>query len=97
MSGSGPNTVHLVPCQWTLNVLCEEFGSCESRDDDVLGEAAERGGCGAADFREVISIGSGDLLDDADFAQAFELPGELRGDSASRMGGDSRRDAGRRC
>jgi hypothetical protein len=48
-------------------------------DNEGLCDAAEGGGSGPTDFREVISIGSGDFFDDADFTQAMELPREPGG------------------
>src|ERR1700691_1227550 len=68
----------LVPYNLTLDDFCADFGSCERRDDYALREAAEGGGRGAADFREVISIGSSDFFDHADLAQAMELARESR-------------------
>src|SRR5271170_1818455 len=69
----------LVSYNLTLDVFCADFGSCESWDNEGLCEATEGGGSGPTDFREVISIGSGDLFDDADFTQAMELPREPGG------------------
>jgi len=78
MSDDQSQLPNLVSYNQTLDDYCADFGSCEGRDYDAFGDAAEGGGSGPTDFGEVISIGSGDLFDDADFAQAFELAGEPR-------------------
>jgi hypothetical protein len=67
----------LVPYQSIRDNKCEDFGACEE-DYDGLRDAASACGRGATDFGKVISTGSGDLLGDADFAQALELPREAR-------------------
>ena len=69
----------LVPYHLTLDDFCEDFRSCEGWDDYALRDAAEGRGGGAADFGEVVSIGSGHLFDHADFAQAMKLPREPGG------------------
>ena len=50
----------LVSYNLILDDFCADFGSCESWDNEGLCNAAEGGGSGPTDFREVISIGSGD-------------------------------------
>ena len=52
-----------------------ESGSCEGGDDDALSDATEGCGRGPAGASEVVAIGSGDALDDADVAQPAELSG----------------------
>src|SRR5208282_4545159 len=69
----------LVSYHLTRDVWCADYGSCEGRDDDALGEAAECCCCGSADSGEVVSIGSGGALDCADVAQPAQLPGEACG------------------
>ena len=86
----------LVPCNLSLDDFCADFGSCESWDDYVLGDAAEGRGRGAADFGQVIAKAPDDFFDDADFAQATELPG-VEMETVGRAAGRDRRAARRRC
>ena len=48
----------------------------ESRNDGVFSEAAASGNGGTAGAGEVVPIGAGDALDDAELAQAGEVSGE---------------------
>ena len=48
----------------------------ESRNDGVLSEASASGDGGTAGAGEVVTIGAGDALDDAELAQAGEVSGE---------------------
>ena len=51
----------------------------ESRNDGVFSEAAASGNSGTAGAGEVVEIGAGDPLDDAELAQAGEVSGERCG------------------
>src|ERR1700730_14830144 len=66
----------LVSNDLTLETSCRDFRSCERRDDHGLSNTAERCGSGAADAGEVVAVGSSDPLDDAEIAEAANLPGE---------------------
>ena len=52
--------------------------SCKSGDNGLLGQSAASGYCAAPDAGQVIAIGAGDALDEAEIAQARELAGNGR-------------------
>ena len=64
--------------------------SDESGNNGVLGEAATGSNGSATSAGEVVAIGAGDAFDDAEVAQAGELPGEGGG----RALGDERPEVG---
>ncbi|HYA81138.1 MAG TPA: hypothetical protein VED87_09435, partial [Methylocystis sp.] len=61
-----------------LTKMAKIGSSCggESRDDAHLGDGASCGDRGAAEAGQVVAIGAGDALDQAEPAHASDLPGE---------------------
>ena len=54
----------------------EQILSCgEGRDDELFGESASNSDCAAPEARQVIAVSTGDLFDEAEVAQAFEVTG----------------------
>src|ERR1700686_4876268 len=84
----------LVPDKLTLDVFCIDW-SCEGGDDGGLREVAGCGDGGAAEAGEMVAVGAGDALDDANVAPAAKLPGQAVGrDLAEERGEIGAADAG---
>src|SRR5215472_14452591 len=79
------------PCEQTLSGQC--------RNNKVFAEAPAGSDGGTAGASKIVAIGAGDAFDDAEVAQASELPGEGSGSTLAKhwqeVGAAEAGDAGR--
>src|SRR6266404_96035 len=71
----------LVSYDLTLDIFCTNLRSCEGGNDDGLSDATKGSGGGTTDSGEVVAIGSGYALDEADVSHPAKLAREaMRGE-----------------
>ena len=63
---------------------CEQILSGQCRNNKVFAEAPAGSDGGTAGASKIVAIGAGDAFDDAEVAQASELPGEGSGSTLAK-------------